>query len=180
MWNRSPVQVGCMRQGAQGWCTGMTLRDGMGREVGGRVRMGDTCTPMVDHVNVWQKTPQSCQVISLQLKLKKQKTVLFFRICPEFFQWFRRPHGPDSVYVAAHVQIPPSGSPTAAGLLPVVIWTSRLFTWLWMGVRRGWWGEVREWKEKLLNSWEEIPLPEPQASFSYSLIDPQCLSLPHP
>ena len=24
-----------MRQGAQGWCTGMTLRDGMGREVGG-------------------------------------------------------------------------------------------------------------------------------------------------
>ena len=28
-----PVQVRCMRQGAQGWCTGMTLRDGMGREV---------------------------------------------------------------------------------------------------------------------------------------------------
>ena len=25
-----------MRQGAQGWCTGMTLRDGMGKEVGGR------------------------------------------------------------------------------------------------------------------------------------------------
>ena len=23
-----------MRQGAQGWCIGMTLRDGMGREVG--------------------------------------------------------------------------------------------------------------------------------------------------
>ena len=32
MWNRYPVQVGCMRQGAQGWCGGMTLRDGMGRE----------------------------------------------------------------------------------------------------------------------------------------------------
>ena len=29
------AQVRCMRQGAQGWCTGMTLRDGMGREVGG-------------------------------------------------------------------------------------------------------------------------------------------------
>ena len=26
MWNRSPVQVRCMRQNAQGWCTGMTLR----------------------------------------------------------------------------------------------------------------------------------------------------------
>ena len=29
---------------AQGWCTGMTQRDGMGREVGGGIRMGDTCT----------------------------------------------------------------------------------------------------------------------------------------
>ena len=37
-----------MRQGAWGWCTGMTLRDEMGREVGGRVRMGNTCTPMAD------------------------------------------------------------------------------------------------------------------------------------
>ena len=30
MGNRSPVQVRCMRQGAQGWCIGTTLRDGMG------------------------------------------------------------------------------------------------------------------------------------------------------
>ena len=38
-----------MRQGAQGGCTGMTLRDGMGEgEVGGDFRMGDTCTPMAD------------------------------------------------------------------------------------------------------------------------------------
>ena len=35
MWNGSPVQVWCMRQGAQGWCTGMTKRDGIG-ERGGR------------------------------------------------------------------------------------------------------------------------------------------------
>jgi len=27
---------------------GMTLRDGMGREVGGGFRMGNTCTPMAD------------------------------------------------------------------------------------------------------------------------------------
>ena len=27
--------------GAQGWCTGMTLRDGMGREVGGGVQDGE-------------------------------------------------------------------------------------------------------------------------------------------
>ena len=35
-----------MRQGPQGWCTGMTLRDGMGREVGVGFRMRNTCTPM--------------------------------------------------------------------------------------------------------------------------------------
>ena len=30
----------------QDWYTGMIQRDGMGREVGGGFRMGDTCTPM--------------------------------------------------------------------------------------------------------------------------------------
>ena len=28
--------------GTQGWCTGMTQRDGMGREVDGGFRMGNT------------------------------------------------------------------------------------------------------------------------------------------
>ena len=37
-----------MIQGAQGWCTGMTQRDGMGRDVGGVFRMENTCTPMAD------------------------------------------------------------------------------------------------------------------------------------
>ena len=45
-----------MRQGAQGWCTGMTLRDGIGREVGGRVRMRDTCAPMADSCEGMAKT----------------------------------------------------------------------------------------------------------------------------
>ena len=44
----SPVQVRCIIQGAQGWCTGMTQREGMGREVGEGIRMGNTCTPMAD------------------------------------------------------------------------------------------------------------------------------------
>jgi len=35
MWNRSPVQVQCMKQGTQSGCNGTTLKDGMGREVGG-------------------------------------------------------------------------------------------------------------------------------------------------
>ena len=34
-------QVLCMIQDAWGWCTGMTQRDGMGREVGGGVQDGE-------------------------------------------------------------------------------------------------------------------------------------------
>jgi len=45
-----------MRQGAQGWCTGMTLRDEMGTEEGERVRMGNTCTPMADSRECMAKT----------------------------------------------------------------------------------------------------------------------------
>ena len=33
---------------AQGWCTGKTQSDGMGREVGGGFRMGNTCKSMAD------------------------------------------------------------------------------------------------------------------------------------
>ena len=31
-----------------GWSTGMTQRDGMGREVGGGFRMENTCMPVAD------------------------------------------------------------------------------------------------------------------------------------
>jgi len=37
-------------------CTGMTLRDGMGREVGGGFRMGNTCTLMADSCHCMAKT----------------------------------------------------------------------------------------------------------------------------
>ena len=45
-----------MRHGAQGWYPGMTLRDGMGREEGERVRMESTCTPMADSYECMAKT----------------------------------------------------------------------------------------------------------------------------
>ena len=52
---------------AQGWCTGMTQRDG----VEGRWEAGSGwrthVNPWLIHVNVWQKTLQYCKVISLQL-----------------------------------------------------------------------------------------------------------------
>ena len=56
-----------MKQGTQSWCTGTTLRDGMGRDVEGGFRLGDTCIPWLIHVSVWQKPLQYCKVISLQL-----------------------------------------------------------------------------------------------------------------
>ena len=46
MWNRFPVQVWCMRQCAQGRCTGMTLRDGK----------GNTGTPTADSCQCMAKT----------------------------------------------------------------------------------------------------------------------------
>ena len=38
---RIAVQAQCMIQDARGWCTGMTQRDGMGREVGRGVQSGE-------------------------------------------------------------------------------------------------------------------------------------------
>ena len=41
---------------ARGWCTRMTQRDGMGREVGGGIRMGNTCKSMTDSCQCMAKT----------------------------------------------------------------------------------------------------------------------------
>ena len=74
VWHGQLIQV----RSIQGLCEnifffkkvnqGMTLRDGMGREVGKRFRMGNTCTPMADSCQYMAKPPQYCKVISLQLK----------------------------------------------------------------------------------------------------------------
>ena len=53
---------------AQGSCTGMTQKDGMGREVGWGFRMGNTCASVVDSCWCMGKSIQYCKVISLQLK----------------------------------------------------------------------------------------------------------------
>ena len=41
---------------AQGWCTGKTQRDGMRREAGAGIRMGNTCKPMADSCQCMAKT----------------------------------------------------------------------------------------------------------------------------
>ena len=71
-WNRSPAQVGCMRQvlgpGALGWSRGIRWR---GRWEGGS-GWGIHVNPWLIHVNVWQKPLQYCKVISLQIIKKKE------------------------------------------------------------------------------------------------------------
>ena len=63
-----------MIQGARGWCTQMTQRDGIGREVGEGFRMGNTCIPMADSCQCMTEPIQYCKVISLQKnKLIKKK-----------------------------------------------------------------------------------------------------------
>ena len=69
MWYRSPVQVQYMRQAAQGWCTGMTQRNGMRREVGGGSRWGRHEHPWLIHVSVWHKPLQYCKLIAAAAKL---------------------------------------------------------------------------------------------------------------
>jgi len=49
-----------MKQGTQSWCAVRTQRDGMGREVAGWFRMGDTCTPVADSCQWMAKLPQYC------------------------------------------------------------------------------------------------------------------------
>ena len=62
---------------AQGWCTGKTQRDGMGREAGGEIGMGNTCKSMADSCQCMAKKPlQYCKVISLQLiKINEKKNL---------------------------------------------------------------------------------------------------------
>ena len=62
-----------MKEGTQSWCTGTTHwdggGDGMGREGGAGVSgWGTHIHPWLIHINVWQKPPQYCKAISLQLK----------------------------------------------------------------------------------------------------------------
>ena len=66
----SRTQGQCTILDAWGWCTGMTQRDGVGREEGGGFRMGSTCIPVADSFWCLAKLIQCFRF----KKKKKQKT----------------------------------------------------------------------------------------------------------
>ena len=76
VWNRSSVQVGCMRQvlgaGALGWPRGL----GWGGRPEGGSGWGTRVNPWLIHVSAWQKPLQYCKVIRLQLtKINEKKYI---------------------------------------------------------------------------------------------------------
>ena len=85
-WNRSPAQVGCMRQvlrpGALGRARGIGSK---GRWEGGSGWGIIHVTPWLVHVSVWQNPLQYCKVISLQLikinEKKKRKEMVLKVMC---------------------------------------------------------------------------------------------------
>ena len=102
VWNRLPVQIGCMRQvlgaGALGWPKGM----GWGGRWEGSSGCGTNVNPWLIHVNVWQKPLQYCKVISLQLikineKKKKKKNLSLWNYSKKlhrkehFWTYFMKP-----------------------------------------------------------------------------------------
>ena len=60
--NESLVEVQYRIQDAWGWCTGMTQREDMGREVGGGFRIGNSCTLVADSCQCMAKPIQYCKV----------------------------------------------------------------------------------------------------------------------
>ena len=66
-WNRSPSQVGCMRQVLRADALGRPRGMVWGGKREGGSGWGTHVNPWLIHVNVWQKPLQYCKVINLQL-----------------------------------------------------------------------------------------------------------------
>ena len=74
-WNRSPAQVGCMRQVLRAGTLGRPRGMGWGGRWEGGSGWGTHVNSWLIHVNVWQKPLQYCKVTSLQLiKINANKT----------------------------------------------------------------------------------------------------------
>ena len=98
VWNRSPAQVGCMRQVLGAGALGRPRGMGWGGRWDGGSGWGTHVNPWLIHVNVWQKPLQYCKVISLQLiKIIGKKQIkmiywnelylLFTQYSSKFLSW---------------------------------------------------------------------------------------------
>ena len=73
-WNRSPAQVGCMRQVLRPGALGRPRVIGWRGRCEGGSGWGIHVTPWLIHVNVWQNPLKCCELISLQLiKINEKK-----------------------------------------------------------------------------------------------------------
>ena len=78
-WNRSPAQVGCMRQVLRAGALGRPRGLGWGGGLEGGSRWGTHVNLWLIHINVWEKPLQYCKVISLQLiKINEKKAMKIF------------------------------------------------------------------------------------------------------
>ena len=96
-------------QDAWGWCTGMTRRDGTGREVGGGFRMGTTRMPVADSCRCVAEPIQYCKVISLQLKeinlnSKKKKKVGLHQIKRPLHSKIKNQQNEKTIYGRKYLQ----------------------------------------------------------------------------
>ena len=76
-WNRSPAQVGCMRQVLGPGALGRPREIGWRGKWDGGLGWGIHVNPWLIHVNVWQKPLQYCKVINLQLIKINEKKVKY-------------------------------------------------------------------------------------------------------
>ena len=84
-WNRSPAQVGCLRQVLRSGALGRPRGMGWGRRREGG--LGTDVNPWLIHVNVWQKPLQS-KVISLQLiKINEKKVIFNLEYVVALYSW---------------------------------------------------------------------------------------------
>ena len=88
-WNRSPAQVGCMRQVLRPGALGRPRGMGWGGKWEGGSGWGTHVNPWLIHVNVWQKPLQYFKVISLQLmKINGKKNKAHTqKYCIGVFPW---------------------------------------------------------------------------------------------
>ena len=102
VWNRSPVQVGCMRQVLRDGALGWPRKMGWGGRWEGGSGWEMHVNPWLIHVNVWQKTLQYCKVISLQLiKINKQKkrTYITFSLALKLLFWYSSKHFDKGLFI---------------------------------------------------------------------------------